>query len=290
MPSGRILLGLFCEQLSAHPAPSASSLLDTDSAWRLRRAKVRGQTAEMPAPPNEPSETILAPADASTLPWPCHPDLACFRPAHLCWLRSAMRRCLALCSSISACSARFLSSSSAIRFDFRACWSFANFCTRARFMSLAGVPPETPPPPRKHLVLAIRDKTSASRACADRRSCRRCACGAIRVWHPLSPGSPSRPFAVPPCIVSLFHKKLRFPESLHESHNKKKTDDVRGVILDPCTAPLPAPKCDGCSICEHSTGPGWPLPTRTGAYVACGQRRHAAVQARGGAGGQGTIY
>ena len=120
MPSGRILLGLFCEQLSAHPAPSASSLLDTDSAWRLRRAKVRGQTAEMPAPPNEPSETILAPADASTLPWPCHPDLACFRPAHLCWLRSAMRRCLALCSSISACSARFLSSSSASRFDFRA--------------------------------------------------------------------------------------------------------------------------------------------------------------------------
>ena len=52
--------------------------------------------------------------------------------ASLCWLRSAMRRCLALCSSISACCALFLSSSSASRFDFRACWSFANFWIRSR--------------------------------------------------------------------------------------------------------------------------------------------------------------
>ena len=49
----------------------------------LRCAKVRGQAAELPAPPHAPSETTLAPAGASTLPWPCHQDLSCFRPAHL---------------------------------------------------------------------------------------------------------------------------------------------------------------------------------------------------------------
>ena len=35
MSSGRILLSLFCEQLSPHPAPSGASLLDTGSAWRF---------------------------------------------------------------------------------------------------------------------------------------------------------------------------------------------------------------------------------------------------------------
>ena len=93
MSSARILLSLFCEQLSAHPAPSGASLLDAGSAWRFSvRVSSRARS----------SYRVLGLRlfHASVIQ-----AFSCFRPVHLqfclimrhlvtCIFRGPMRACL----------------------------------------------------------------------------------------------------------------------------------------------------------------------------------------------------
>ena len=163
MSSARILLSLFCEQLSSHPAPSGASLLDTGSAWRFSvRVSSRARcSAACSCSCALRDDSIACWVFASSRPQSSRPcrasDLSICSFVLPCatWSRAYF---VAQCEPVCALSeAVCFASLRWLRSPCGAVWLYA---------------PRFPP--------------------ADGKSCRRCAYGAFRMWHPLSPGSPSR--------------------------------------------------------------------------------------------------